>query len=163
MARDATARLYDVATSKVVLKRRFDKEKYDIGEVVFVAKKGRLINLEKLRESIQATRLSGGTKSGVLHLTVTVEGQVFPGDDKLTMLPTGSDEVFMLESVSEENAKTGEGAKFAELRKAVEKGEAVSKVTGRVVGWRGTWPGVLNTPHAKPFRIRVTGFELSKQ
>ena len=108
MARDATARLYDVATSKVVLKRRFDREEYDIGEVVFVAKKDRLINLDKLRESIQATRLSGGTKSGVLHLTVTVEGQVFPGEEELTMLPSGSDEVFQLENVSEENAKTGE-------------------------------------------------------
>lgn len=162
MARDATARLYDVATSKVVLKRRFDREEYDIGEVVFVAKKDRLINLDKLRESIQATRLSGGTKSGVLHLTVTVEGQVFPGEEELTMLPSGSDEVFQLENVSEENAKTGEKTKFDELREAVDKGKAVTKVTGRVVGWQGTWPGVLNTPHAKPTRIRVTGFELSK-
>ena len=64
MARDATARLYDVDEDTVVFVKLQQKERYDQGTVTFRARSGKLIDLDKLHESIWATRLSGGTRSG---------------------------------------------------------------------------------------------------
>ena len=59
MARDATARLYDVDEDSVVFKKLQKTQKYDQGTISFRSRKGKLIDLDKLHESIWATRLSG--------------------------------------------------------------------------------------------------------
>ena len=57
--------------------------------------------------------------------------------------------------------KPDEGAKtkFEEMREAIARGQKVIRVTGRVAGYRGKWPQVLNRPLATPPRILVTSFE----
>ena len=51
---------------------------YRNGTITFAAKKGKSIDLQKLQDSIRATRLSGNTRSGVNYLEITVEGDVDP-------------------------------------------------------------------------------------
>ena len=48
MARDATARLYDVDEDSVVFKKLEKTEKYDQGTITFRARRGRLIDRDKL-------------------------------------------------------------------------------------------------------------------
>ena len=108
MVRDATARLYDVDQHRTVLKRlTFENKKYELGEVVFQAKKGRSVDLEKLHESLWATRLSGGTRSGVLSLEVTVLGEVSVEEKQTMLRPPGSSPPFVL--VGDPDAKTRRG------------------------------------------------------
>ena len=76
MARDATARLYDVDAQSVVFNRLKLTDRYDQATITFRAKKDKLIDLEQLHESVWATRLSGGTSSGVVCLKITAVGQV---------------------------------------------------------------------------------------
>ena len=46
------------------------------GEITFRAREGRLVDLDKLHESIWATRLSGGTGMALNWLDVTAVGEV---------------------------------------------------------------------------------------
>ena len=69
MARDATARLYDVDEDKVTLS-------IPLGIITFEAKQGKLVALDKLHESIWATRLSGGTGMHLNWMEVTAQGEV---------------------------------------------------------------------------------------
>ena len=69
MARDATARLYDVDADRVELNVKQ-------GLITFRAKKGRAVDLDKLHESIWATRLSGSTGMSLNWIDVTAEGEV---------------------------------------------------------------------------------------
>jgi hypothetical protein len=168
VARDATSRLYDVDQHRIVFKRNFDKEKYDFGDIVFQAKKGRLIDLDKLRESIWATRLSGGTRSGVVSLLVTIEGDVRIEQEQLIVLPSGSSRKFVLAGLpdaktekGEKGEKSGKG-KFEALRAAVAQGEKVIRVTGTVDGWKGKWPEALKKIRMTPPKIFVSGFEITK-
>src|SRR5262245_4802823 len=64
VARDAIARQYDVDADSVKLE-------IDKGLVTFGAKKGRLVDLDKLHESIWATRLSGKTGMSLDWIDVT--------------------------------------------------------------------------------------------
>jgi hypothetical protein len=77
VARDAIARQYDVDADAV----RLDIAK---GEVTFRAKKGRLVDLDKLHESIWATRLSVGTGMALNWIDVTAVGEVVVEKDRLT-------------------------------------------------------------------------------
>ena len=160
MARDATARLYDVDEDSLSYSRAIEKEKYDTGTIVFHAKKGKLVDLDKLHESIWATRLSGGTNSGVLSLEVTAVGRAtFTGTEALLSV-TGSKERFLLV----ENVESKESPKrvLEQLRDAAAREETRLSVTGLVKGWRGKWPVVLRRGQPKPRQIMVTGFQTAQ-
>ena len=104
MACDATARLYDVDAKSVLYKKFKLSGSYDHGTVKFSAKKGKLVDLDKLHESIWATRLSGGTRSGLTRLDVTAVGTVVVSEGATVLAVKGSDSHFVL---SEDTAKNG--------------------------------------------------------
>ena len=144
MARDATARQYDVDADAV----RLDIAR---GEITFRAKKGRLVDLDKLHESIWATRLSGGTGMGMNWLDVTAVGEVVVEKERVALKVKGSDQHFVL--------KQGDNTVFARLRDAAERGEKSVSVTGRVEDWSGHFPPFLKTLPKKPRAIAVKEFE----
>ena len=76
MARDAISRQYDVDKNSVQLVMEDAAGNYKPGTITFRAKDGKSINLDQIRESIKATRLSGGTSMRVTHLEVTALGDV---------------------------------------------------------------------------------------
>ena len=157
MARDATARLYDVDEDSVVFKKLEQTEKYDQGTITFHARKGKLIDLDKLHESTWATRLSGGTRSGVVSLEVTVIGQVVVRQDELALQVSAADPEFvLLKHPDEEHA-----AALDNLQAATSSSSgATFRVTGQIDDYVGRWPDVLKEPPTKPRRILVTGFEV---
>ena len=165
MARDATARLYDVDDDSVVYLRPKQQGKYDHGTIGFRAKKGKLIDLDKLHESIWATRLSGGTRSGLVFLDVTAVGEATINSKQTTLNVTGTNRRFVLieNPENKSKAKTGEKTSLERLREAINRGDSLVNVTGRLDGWNGRWPGVLSKKPAKPRRIMVTRFEITKQ
>jgi hypothetical protein len=154
VARDATARQYDVDADGV---------KLDIakGEITFRAKKGRLVDLDKLHESIWATRLSGGTGMALNWIDVTAVGEVVVEKDRTILKVTGSDDYFVLQA--DPKAKPGEKTVFARLREEVDRGQKMASVTGRVEGWVGKFPPFLNTPPKKPRVLLVREFEPTKK
>ncbi|MCI0460989.1 MAG: hypothetical protein L0Z62_28920 [Gemmataceae bacterium] len=155
MARDATARQYDVDADAVVLNT---KE----GTVTFQAKKGRLVDLDKLHESIWATRLSGGTGMALNWIDVTAAGDVVSDQQRMRLQVTGSDQYFVL--MEDPNTKPQNGAKppLERLREALERGEKVVSVTGRLDGWKGHFPPFLGKLPEKPRRILVKEFQTAK-
>ena len=162
MARDATARLYDVDQETFQYKRLRLTEKYDQATIAFRAKPGKLIDLDKLHESIWATRLSGGTNSGAICLEVTAMGDVEMTDRETVLKIQGAERQFVL--VSDVKAKPT-GAKpgvLSALRDSLANGEQVVSVTGYVEGWTGRWPTVLSQPPAKRPTLMVTSFEKAK-
>jgi hypothetical protein len=145
VARDAAARQYDVDADAVKLD--FDK-----GEILIKAKKGRLIDLDKLHESIRATRLSGGTGMALNWIEVTAVGEVVVEKDRTVLKVTGSADYFVL--------KDGpKGKVLAQLREAVAGGKKKMSVTGRLEGWHGPFPVFLRTVPPKPRVILLKGFE----
>ena len=163
MARDATARLYDVDEQRLEFKRlTFDKEKYDHGEIHFQAKKGKLVEIDKLRESIWATRLSGGTRSGVISLVVNVKGKVIVEQKESRLQATGSKRHFVLASDPDVEITAGATTPYDKMLKAIDQGKKVTQVTGRIDGWVGRWPRVLAKEHPKSPRLLVMSFETSK-
>ena len=96
MAVDATARLYDVDEDSVVFKKLDRSKKYDQGVLTFRARKGKLIDLDKLHESIWATRLSGGTRSGLVSLEVVAVGKLVKTQDGAVLRVDGSKREFLL-------------------------------------------------------------------
>ena len=149
MARDATARQYDVDADAV----RLDISK---GEITFRAKKGRLVDLDKLHESIWATRLSGGTGMGMNWLDVTAVGEVVVEKDRVVLKVKGSKHLFVLEEDSKDRAA------FVRLRTLAESGATKFSVTGRVDGWKGHFPPFLSKLPKKPREIAVKSFEAVK-
>ena len=143
MARDATARQYDVDADAV----RLDISK---GEITFRAKKGRLVDLDKLHESIWATRLGVGTGMALDWIDVTAVGEVVVEKDGVALRVKGSDQRFVL--------KPGDRTDVAALRKLAERGQSVS-VTGRLEGWSGSFPPFLKTLPKKPRAIAVKEIE----
>lgn len=162
MARDAIARLYDVDDTSVIYKRPRIRGKYDHGTITFRARKGKLVDLDKLHESAWATRLSGGTRSGLLRLDVTLVGKIAVNGKTLTMTIPGSDGTFRL--VADPEVKIGKDGKtpLQGLRESLQRGDVDVRVTGRVAGWQGRWPTVLRTMPAKPRTIQVTSFQASQ-
>ncbi len=162
MARDATSRLYDVDDYAVLYKKPKIRGKYDHGTIRFSAKKGRLVDLDKLHESIWATRLSGGTRSGLIRLDVTAVGDIGVNESETVLNVKGSDRQFVLIEDSENPTREGAKSALGKLRDSMGRGEKVVSVTGRVAGWNGGWPTVLRKLPSKPRRIIVTGFQIAK-
>ncbi len=158
MAREATARLYDVDAETIAFKRFNKTGKYDIGTVTFRAKPGKLIDLDKLHESVWATRLSGGTSSGLVSLEVTVGGMIVVGEKETTLKVAGVEPEFVLAQNPEADFKNA----FDELKAALARGEKVTSVSGRLDGWSGRWPEMLKKLPPKPRRILVTRFDVAK-
>jgi len=159
VAREATARLYDVDQTTVVLKRLTQGGKYDEGTITFRAEEGKLIDLDQVYESLWATRLSGGTNSGILKFEVTAVGEVVRDEDKFVLKVKGADATFVLLEDPEAKKEEDTSSVFEQLKKAVENGDHVTTVTGRLDGWKGRWPIVLREKPAKPARLFVKSFE----
>ena len=153
MARDATARQYDVDAYGVKLD-------IDKGLITFQAKKGGLVDLDKLHESIWATRLSGGTGMGTNWLDVTAVGEVVVQKDRVVLKVTGTDGIFVLQDVSK--SKPGDKSPLSRLRESAQDGQKQVSVTGRVDGWKGHFPPFLKTLPKKPRVILVQEFEVVK-
>jgi hypothetical protein len=154
VARDATARQFDVDADGVKL----DLTK---GEITFRAKKGRLVDLDKLHESIWATRLSGNTGMALNWIDVTAVGEVVVEKERIVLKVTGSTDSFILKE--DPKAKPGEKSAFVRLREALERGEQPASVTGRVEGWQGHFPPFLKALPPKPRVILVKDFEPAKK
>ncbi len=164
MAREALARQFDVDEDSVTFKRLTQTGKYDQGRITFKAKKGKRISLDKLHESLWATRLSGGTKSGLLSLEVTVVGEVVVDKKQTIVRVTGSRDHFVLGDDPKVKRKDGEKeaaekSAFTKMRNAIASGKKVINVTGRLDGWHGVWPEVLQQLPPKPRRLILSGFE----
>ncbi len=134
-------------------------ERYDQATIEFRARSGQLIDLDKLHESLWATRLSGGTRSGCISLEVTAIGDVEQTQSGIVLNIAGTDRQFIL--VDDVEAKPNEPKESAlpALREALAQGETNLSITGYVGGWVGRWPGVLQrSPERRP-QLMVTGFE----
>ncbi len=154
MARDATARLYDVDANSIVL----DKNK---ATITFRARQGRFVALDQLHESIKATRLGDGTGMALRWLDVKAKGKIVPGKEIRLEIP-GSEDYFLLQE--DPNAPTpAEKMAFQRLRTALEKGETIVSVTGRVDGWQGNLTQFSKKLPDKPRRILVKDFETAKK
>ena len=164
MAREATARLYDVDQDSVVLKNLTRSGRYDRGTITFRAKKGKFVELDKLHESVWATRLSGGTSSGLVTLEITAIGELQKNGNEVILNfanqePVTPDRYFILSKHPDaEHSKT-----FDELMAVQQRGEQIANVTGIVEGWSGVWPKVLRELPPKPRRVLVTHFETTKE
>jgi hypothetical protein len=156
VARDATARQYDVDADAVELDVK-------TGIIRFRAKKGRLVDLDKLHESIWATRLSGGTGMALNWIDVTAVGQVVVDQKQTVLKVAGSDQVFVLKEDPTAKPKKDEKYPFQRLKEALDRGEKVVSVTGRVEGWKGHFPPFLKALPKKPYAIVVHDFETAKK
>jgi hypothetical protein len=155
VAREATARLYDVDEDSVVFKKLNQTEKYDQGVVTFHARKGKLIDLDKLHESVWASRLAHGTRSGLVSLDVVVIGEAIRTRDGMRLKVSGFESDFVLvKSPSKEQATV-----FAELAEAAADERQAVKLTGRIDNYKGRWPSLFSKPVAKPRRLLVTSFK----
>jgi hypothetical protein len=144
-----------------VFEKYRQSEKYDVGTINFRAKPGKLIYLDKVHESIWATRLSGGTRSGVISLEVTAVGDVTAEGKETVLKVQGADREFILvDDVKAKPADTKQSS-YTALSEAMSRGEKVVQVTGYVDGWVGRWPTVLRTPPADRPRLMVTSFEVA--
>lgn len=156
MARGATARLYDVDHDRLKFVKKRLTKKYDQGTIEFRARSGSLVDLMKLHESLWATRLSGGTRSGVISLEVTAVGVVTREGDRLVLQIEGSEHGFVL--VDDVKAKPAEARPSAldALEQAIARGQTAQRVSGYVEGWSGRWPDVLKRRPAEQPRLMVT-------
>jgi hypothetical protein len=176
--RDTIARRSDVDAKSVEYDIEPGTGSYRKGTITFAAKKGKSIDLKKLAEDLRKTRLGKKTRSGVVYLEVTAEGEVAVIDKQTRLKVRGSGEEFTL--ADEPKAKPTKGAKTAyqRLTEALSKGEKIASVTGRVEGWSGVWPKVLSElagepagtkdkpakPAAcKPPLLMVTGFQTARK
>lgn len=166
MARDAAARLYDVEKNLV---------KLDIprGLITVQPKRGRSLDLDRLRESLQATRLSGRTGMEVIHLEITVRGRLRSSNGDVFLDVPGTSERFKLDEAPP--AKGGAAPKpvLPRLREAATGKEPVAAITGRVAGWTGLFPDVLRAlgkerralsggdTEPPAWRVHVTDFRLT--
>ena len=162
MARDAIARQYDVdADSILILQPPGQRGSYQLGTIEFAPKKGRSIDLDKICESITATRLSGGTSMSMDYLEITAKGEVIERDKELVLKVSGTGQELVLSE--------GPSAKGAlqRLREAVARGDKVSTVTGRVPGWSGRFPEVLRAwakaSDTQKRKLGVIDFEVEKK
>jgi hypothetical protein len=160
VARDAIARQYDVDKNRVEL---------DIpaGLITFYAKKGQSIDLDKIRASIQATRLSGNTGMELNSLDVTAVGRARVLGPETRLSVTGSQQQFILADDPDTRPRAGEKTPFQRLREALARGERGVTVTGRVHGWSGPFPVFLRDlpapPARKPLLLIVKQFQFVSQ
>jgi hypothetical protein len=139
-----------VDEDSVVFKKLQLTEQYDQGTITFSARNGKLIDLEKLHESIWATRLSGGTRSGLVSLEVTTIGHLFTSQGKTVLQVAGTNANFVLGSHPEDQGL----AVFKRLPEISQ--EKMVKLTGLIDNYRGRWPDVLKQKPPQPRRILVT-------
>src|SRR5437764_1265283 len=144
MARDAIARQYDVNRNTMILTCEKGKGGYLPGTITFEAKKGKSIDIGKIRDSITATRLSGGTNMGVTYFEITATGAAEVHDKELGFKVSGSGQQFNL--VDHASAK----GITQKLRATLERGEKVTSITGRLQGWTGRFPDVLRAQANAP-------------
>jgi hypothetical protein len=156
VARDATARQYDVDADAVELDIK-------TGLIKFRAKKGRLVDLDKLHESIWATRLSGGTGMSLNWIDVTARGRVVIVEKQTLLEVAGSDQQFVLKPDPSDRPRAGEKTAFERLGEALAKGEKVVRVTGRLDGWKGHFPPFLKALPKKPRVLLVKDFQTEKK
>jgi hypothetical protein len=161
VARDAIARQSDVEMSSVKLTCNTNQGKYRPGTITFEARKGRSIDLDKLRESIAATRLSGHTNMRVDYLEITVLGKIYLRDKDMMLKVSGTSQELVLAADDRELEK-----RLLDL--AGRGGEITLK--GRVDGWNGRFPVVLKslvdrygTDGKKPVLLVATGIEETKK
>jgi hypothetical protein len=143
--------------------------RYRNGTITFVARKGASINLEKILQSLKATRLFKGTRSGVNFLDITAEGEVVVVDKETLLKVSGTGEQFRLGDDPKVKRKEGEKTPFQRLQQTLARGEKIASVTGRVQGWSGRWPDVLRQlagkekpADQKPALLMVTDFQTVK-
>jgi hypothetical protein len=158
MARDAISRQYDVEKNTMTLTCE-GKGGYRPGVITFYAKKGKSIDIDKIRESITATRLSGGTNMRVDSFEITAVGEL---DEKgATLKVPGIDVQFTL--ADDPSAK----GTMQKLREAVQRGDKIANVTGRLPGWNGVFPKVLQglakMPETDRNQLMITSFEIVKK
>jgi len=173
VAQEATARQSGVDDKSVKLTAKEGATgSYQPGTITFAARKGKSIDLAKLRADIQATRLGKRTSSAVTYLEITATGTVVEAGKELKLTVSGTKDQFLLGEDPQAKPAKGEKTALSRLREAVTKGEKVTGVTGRVEGWSGKWPDVLKALEAeekkapgkrKPSRLFVTGFEVAKR
>src|SRR5262249_4839880 len=150
VARTAAARQSGVDDKSVKLSAdEGAKGSYQPGTITFAARKGKSIDLSRLRADIQATRLGKRTSSKVTYLEITATGQVAVKDKELWLDVAGTKERLLLGGDPTSKPKEGEKTAAGRLRDAVAKGEKVTSVTGRVEGWSGKWPDVLKALEAE--------------
>src|SRR5262245_15742391 len=97
--------MYDVDDNSVVITTMSRSENYDHGTIICRAKNGKLIDLDKLHESIWATRLSGSTSSGLVSLEVTAVGDVAASEHEIVLRVAGADAYFVLDENPEGEGK----------------------------------------------------------
>jgi hypothetical protein len=172
VAREAAARQSGVDDKSVKLIGEGEKARYQPGKVTFSAKKGKSVDLAKLRADIQETRLGKRTNSRVTYLEITATGKVAEAGKELQLTVGGTKQQFLLGEDPKAKPKEGEKTPLGRLREAVAKGKKVVSVTGRVQGWSGVWPAVLKELAAeeakepskrKPTVLHVTDFEVARE
>src|SRR5262249_2146101 len=144
--------------------------KYRHGTITFAAKKGKSIDLQKIYQSLRATRLGGKTNSGVIYLDITAEGEVVAGDKETVLKLSGAVVQFMLGDDPKAKPKEGEKTACQRLTDALAKGKKIASVTGRVQSWTRRWPLVLEElakesekkSDKKPPLLIVKDFEVAK-
>src|SRR5262249_55347110 len=128
----------------------------------FYAKKGKSFDIDKIRESITATRLSGGTRMAVDSFEVTAMGELkLQGDQGVLLRVPGIERSFTL---GEDKSAKGT---LQNLRAALERGDKIASVTGQLPGWNGVFPKVLRaldgmSPEARN-QLFLTSFEVQKK
>lgn len=155
MAREATARLYDVDEDTVTFKKLNQTEKYDQGVIRFRARKGKLIDLDKLHESVWASRLAHSTRSGLVSLQVVAIGDVVSTADGIRLKVSGTNDEFVLgEGPSPDDQKV-----FTQLNEEAADKQQTVTLGGVVDNYKGRWPSLYGKPVAKPRRLLVISFK----
>jgi len=166
MVRDTIARQSDVDKNSIKYEVEPGTARYRHGTIAFAAAKGKSIDLEKLQKDLKATRLGKGTRSAVIYLEITAEGEVTVNNKDIVLKLSGSTQEFKLIDDPKAKSKEGTGTACQRLRAALDKGAKIANVTGRVQAWNGVWPKVLaelekenNAKAAMPRLLVVTEFE----
>jgi hypothetical protein len=122
-------------------------EMTDGGRVVFAARQGRSLDLEKIYAALKETRLSGKppgkTGARILYLELTALGEVVNEGKELLLEVKGTRQVFRLGNDPSPRENSLEETAFERLKKALAQGRKVIGLTGRVKGWSGHFPAVL--------------------
>jgi hypothetical protein len=162
MAADAIARQYDVDKNRVTLVCEAGKGSYRPGVITFFPKVGKSIDLRTMEESLRATRLSGGTSMSMDYLDITAVGDLLVTDETVLLKVSGTSQELVLRE-----AKDGNKNLLQRLRASVSAGDKVVSVTGRVEGWSGRFPVMLNGLAQRgadaPVVLFVSDFEIGKK
>jgi hypothetical protein len=156
VAADAIARQYDVNKNSVKLFCEPGKGSYRPGTISFLAKKGKSIDLDQIRESITATRLSGGTNMSVDYLEITVTGDIQAGEKEVVLKGKNGPAFVLVDGPKTKGI----------VQKMLEASDKVTSVTGQVQGWNGRFPVMLQalakTSGQERLHLLVTSFETKK-